>query len=791
MWCLKGREGLCVYILPDQRKSFGKSKSDIKLEGDATVSRLHAIVSVEPTEELETQYKCVITDVSKYGTFIIRDKEKTKLSANNKFILKAGDTVQFGLKESTFAVLCHLFIITSSSLNEEDTKKLKNVICHLKVKFSETWKNFCTHLTVAKTTLFTTKLACALASAKPIVTKAYWEAVNIAVEESKELPKIEDYLPKVKEEWLKVCSKQFLPNEKRRTLFKDLSFVHFCAKQYFAYAPLITAAGGKSCVYPTKRPLTPRDLTAKNAIVIQQPTNDSLQFTQAITADYPIIYRKLQAVKRRMVSDTEIPLAILYCTTEMYCNPKYDFATFFKSKTPTFLPSDSIIENTQDINNIDMRQIKRKIIPETCEQNDENVTKNICPLDEKKKKRTSDFNESSVTLDADNGEFENKIIPETCDSQTGKISTSSCLFHKNERKNISSTSENDIVTKSMRDDDNEGTKQKIIEHKTCDSQNNRNMSTRTLCANENKRRYVSDRSIPAKTQNIRSIIQDFSNENNPDCSKSSVANEILPSNVNKLQIIPDSSDSLKKNISNMFSIESNNKRVQIFDTCEFEELIVDNVAAEKERRNIKFQNKDIFHKNAAVTESNKKKYMLQENKCGFQKQKLILNEENSTIFEENLNRRENLNVEKDNLISNNDKFTTAGWESSKNMKTPLMVSTKEINDDDVYIKEKEKNLFGENYSKVELQNLLKEQESSSIYNSEKTREDERVKEDKVQMKDIKRKHPRETGDNWCERYTNQKFTDKILRKDEPCGKKFLKMSVKKPERTLKADDFVL
>jgi len=44
-------------------------------------------------------------------------------------------------------------------------------------------------------------------------------------------------------------------------------------------------------VYPTKRPLTPRDLTAKNAIVVQQP-NDSSQLTQATNqfiADYSII----------------------------------------------------------------------------------------------------------------------------------------------------------------------------------------------------------------------------------------------------------------------------------------------------------------------------------------------------------------------------------------------------------------------------------------------------------------------------------------------------------------------
>jgi len=40
--------------------------------------------------------------VSKYGTFVIRDKKKEKLLADNKFVLKVDDIIQFGLKESTF-----------------------------------------------------------------------------------------------------------------------------------------------------------------------------------------------------------------------------------------------------------------------------------------------------------------------------------------------------------------------------------------------------------------------------------------------------------------------------------------------------------------------------------------------------------------------------------------------------------------------------------------------------------------------------------------------------------------
>lgn len=93
------------------------------------------------------------------------------------------------------------------------------------------------------------QLAYALASAKIIVTIAYWDAVMEAVEEMKELPKINDFLSTVKEEWLRADAEQLLPKEERRMLFHGLCFVHFCARQYATYAPIITAAGFQKSVF--------------------------------------------------------------------------------------------------------------------------------------------------------------------------------------------------------------------------------------------------------------------------------------------------------------------------------------------------------------------------------------------------------------------------------------------------------------------------------------------------------------------------------------------------------------
>ncbi|XP_070517302.1 nibrin isoform X2 [Cardiocondyla obscurior] len=506
MWCFKGPKDVYVYILPNQQKSFGKSLSDIKLEDDVSISRLHAIVSVEPSETSQIQSECTICDKSKYGTFLKRKNKKYKLSSNTKFVLNAGDVIQFGLKDTIFLVLYHSFIIAKSSLNEGDTNKLRGIAHDLQATLFESWKRVCTHLTVPEILLFTPKLAYALASAKPIVTIAYWEKVLEAIKEFKKLPEIDDFLPNLKEKWVtSENSKIFLPNEERKTLFKGLSFIYFCANQYSIYAPLIAAAGGKSCIYPTKKPLTPRDLIAKNAIVIQQSANDSLNATQIVATDYPIIYRELKAAKRRMISDTEIPLAILRCTTEMYCNPTYTFAKFLNVETQKGLFSDVISEDTQDIINTNTKQVKRKIIPETCEfLNDTNVLKKIGLNENESNVSNKDGNIDTIR-NTNNKKIKCKIIPETCNSQITNISGSSSSFYENEIKCISNN-ESNISMNNTQSDENKSMKRET-NSKTYNFQN-KNILTRFFHESEENQCYLPDSNESNTSDVVKNIFSD-------------------------------------------------------------------------------------------------------------------------------------------------------------------------------------------------------------------------------------------------------------------------------------------
>ncbi|XP_014480833.1 PREDICTED: nibrin isoform X2 [Dinoponera quadriceps] len=678
MWCLKEHEGRCIYILLGRQISFGKSLSDIKIEGDTTISRLHAIVSVESCGESELQHKCVIYDKSKYGTYILRDGKEKKLIMDEKFVLRADDKVKFGLRHNIFTVTYHPFVVATSSLSKEETDKLKNIMKALGGILSDNWNNSCTCLTVPERFLFTIKLACALASAKTIVTIAYWEAVMEATEEMKELPKIDDFLPTVKEDWLHAGAELFLPKEERRMLFRGLSFVHFCAKQYAAYFPIITAAGGKSCVYPTRKPLTPRDLTAKNAIVIQQPANDSSQFTIQVITDYPTIYNKLSKLKRRMICDSEIPLAILYCSTEKYCNPEFNFGTLLKSSTQTSLPSGLVIVgDTQDTLST---STKRKI----------------------------------------GSKEQQRIIPETIDSQY----------------------DNDIAKKAR-------------------------------LSLESREKVIS-----GNNENGSDVVCIFSSKNNK-----------------QPRIIPETCD-FDKSIANDSFPQSNaiNPRV-IPESCD--RSSIGSWSAENEQRVENVLRED-------VESRQRKEIVLEKRQLLFQKD--LLPESNDTTFmENNLSRkRKSLLFEKS---CSADKDDSAGQkdenESRKNSRGLRIVSIEKIASGERNLMEED--VLKKDHSRIEesldftLRQQDKHDEKIEIIDVDKgnEREEEKSREMgaekvKIEEKDeTSRKRPRKMGTNWYDRYLGCEYTNKVLRKDAPCGKRFVKVPVPIPVRKLKSDDFVL
>ncbi|XP_076292212.1 nibrin isoform X2 [Lasioglossum baleicum] len=348
MWYLTTSAGNRLYFKPNKEVTFGRKKSDILLQNDESISRLHASIYVKPKEKTgEPISTCELKDAnSKYGTYIILSEEEKVEVTNTGTILKDGDKIRFGLQQHVFKVVYVPLITIVSSLQNTEKEKLQGILDEIDGMMINDWTSACTHLTVSKASL-TEKVTWAMASAVPIVSLNFWEAVKHAIDNGDKLPQPEKFIPPISELLINKSCVSLCVNEKRKTLFRNFIFVHFNVRQYKMYGRMISMAGGKPMLY-SRRPLTTKEVCAPNVIVLQYSDSDTTQSTQGTVPEYETIYNALRGSKRKMISETDIPLAILHCSTEKYCNPTYRFEELLKRPQSKPDSSEVLVLDSQD-----------------------------------------------------------------------------------------------------------------------------------------------------------------------------------------------------------------------------------------------------------------------------------------------------------------------------------------------------------------------------------------------------------------------------------------------------------
>lgn len=388
MWYLIDQEGHCVYLKPNQETVIGRKKGDIILSNDTSISREHALISVTQLNDImsnEPTSICKLKDLkSKYGTFILREEEIIQIT-ETEYNLKHEDKIRFGLLQHIFKVMNMSIITITSTLPHEEVERLKNLMDEIDgvIIRDNIWSKAFTYLTVAKAVL-TLKLVCAMASALPIVTMKYWDEVKFAINNGQPLPNPNNFVPPIGEVLVTKEKISVSRNEKRMKLFEDLTFVHFSRAQYKTYKTVIKIAGGKSKFFYTAG-LTTAELCARNIIVLQYPDNDMTQSSDTIFSEYNLIKDAFRVNNRRMISETEIPLAILHCSTEKYCNPMYKFAKLLKRQEPKCDSFENSNLDTQNLmSNVNYNipvtasmNVKQHIIPETLNINSQESLQRI------------------------------------------------------------------------------------------------------------------------------------------------------------------------------------------------------------------------------------------------------------------------------------------------------------------------------------------------------------------------------------------------------------------------------
>ncbi|CAH1778763.1 unnamed protein product, partial [Owenia fusiformis] len=255
----------------------------------------------------------------------------------------SGQMVKFGQLKSIFKVEYKPMILTTSCLEPSMKKTVKSMTRCLGGHVLSDWRKICTMLVMSNLSV-TIKVICALVSLKPIVTPQYLLDLKKAVENNQPLPKINKYTPPLAESQLDPNEVSFQANPLRSSLFTGKIFIFLSTKQFKKLSLAVELAGGTPMLM--EEGTDDNDdgiLVAKETCVMQCDINDmSQQLSQNATEWVTHVMKYLKSHKRRPIPDSELGYAVLYCSTERYCNPDINAVPPAVGASANNLPSQTL-----------------------------------------------------------------------------------------------------------------------------------------------------------------------------------------------------------------------------------------------------------------------------------------------------------------------------------------------------------------------------------------------------------------------------------------------------------------
>ncbi|KFB53202.1 AGAP003213-PA-like protein [Anopheles sinensis] len=360
MWYLTNKKTQHVYYLVAQPSghTVGRVKTDLVISDDDSISRQHAML-------LPDKDVIKLTDTgSRYGTYVNGNIAKIVcISKDQPTELKEGDMVQFGRCGSLWTVGRVSFrCLTSTLVMSND---LKALLQKLQAEVLPAFAGGVTHL-IMPTITVTTKLLMCLVAQVPIVTPAYFEAVGECVAQGKSLPPVTDFVPTCTESDIKNDPRMFQPKAARCDLFKGREFIFLSTKQSEQYEDIIKQAGGV-CLSAQRERIAKTRFVKPNVVTIKLKESGSSQ-SQSQSLDS--LDKQFTARGLRMIPEMEIGLAVLYGSTEKYCNPSYKFAFNVEvcDEPEPVGTEDILAKNSMNSETVGVRKrvkIEQNTIPET------------------------------------------------------------------------------------------------------------------------------------------------------------------------------------------------------------------------------------------------------------------------------------------------------------------------------------------------------------------------------------------------------------------------------------------
>ncbi|NXV76748.1 NBN protein, partial [Atlantisia rogersi] len=298
----------------------GRKNCAILIQDDQSISRSHAVLTVSHPETTPSQSLSVpvltVTDTSKYGTFV----NGSKLNGGS-VSLQSGDRINFGVFESKFRIEYEPLVVCSSCLDVAQKTALNKAIQHLGGLVVNEWTKECTHLVMLSVKV-TVKTICALICGRPIIKPDFFVELIKAIQSRQELPNHESFYPPVDEPCIGTEKLDFSEHHERRKIFSGKTFVFLTAKQHKKLGPAVTLGGGEAKLLMEGRKDTSLLVSPEVCVVDVGLTNSQILASDSMRNWTESILAVLQSKDLRAIPEAEIGLAVIFMSTEKYCNPQ-------------------------------------------------------------------------------------------------------------------------------------------------------------------------------------------------------------------------------------------------------------------------------------------------------------------------------------------------------------------------------------------------------------------------------------------------------------------------------------
>ncbi|XP_058688097.1 nibrin isoform X2 [Poecile atricapillus] len=298
----------------------GRKNCSILIQDDQSISRSHAVLTVSRPETSPSQSLSVpiltVRDTSKYGTFV----NGSKLNGTS-VSLQSGDRINFGVFESKFRVEYEPLVVCSSCLDVAQKNALNQAIQQLGGLVANEWTKECTHLVMVSVKV-TVKTICALICARPIIKPEFFSELIRAIQSRQQLPNHESFYPPVDEPSISSENLDLSEHHERKKIFSGKTFVFLTAKQHKKLGPAVVLGGGEVKLMTEGRKEMPLLLSPEVCVVDVVLANSQISGSGSMTDWTDSILTALESKNLRAIPEAEIGLAVIFMSTEKYCNPQ-------------------------------------------------------------------------------------------------------------------------------------------------------------------------------------------------------------------------------------------------------------------------------------------------------------------------------------------------------------------------------------------------------------------------------------------------------------------------------------